>query len=377
MKLRKHAATCAVSALLVLALTGCSTTVGTNWSIYSRYMKQVLGGSNTKTTTAASSAASTATAIDAPASFTVSGDSYTFSGVDNAAQYLIYLCEKGSANDDDDFKYSGVVNADGSAEYTGSVSELTRCAYGEYTAKVFAVAADYTMSKGVLADYSISGTLPAPELAYSYDGHGILTLQLANSSAYDKAVTPDEIAVTISGPVEQEVKFDEGLADFDVEKLEAGDYTITAVAKSSNEWVTAPESETSELTVTLGTEEIASDNYTKPKRGGMGGGMGGADWEVKPAALTIAEGESGFTFKIGGHDFFKTTATLADTPDEGAAYTYMLAKGDPNAPFDVDMRLELMSDGTAEVIVEAAGPISAAHKYGTWVNNGGTIEVTW
>ena len=81
MKLRKHAATCAVSALLVLALTGCSTTVGTNWSIYSRYMKQVLGGSNTKTTTAASSAASTATAIDAPASITVSGDSYTFSGV--------------------------------------------------------------------------------------------------------------------------------------------------------------------------------------------------------------------------------------------------------------------------------------------------------
>lgn len=373
MKFRKHAATCAVSALLVLALTGCSTTVGTNWSIYARYMKQILGGSSTKTTTMASSAASTATAIDAPAAFTVTGDSYTFPGVDNAVQYLIYLCEKGSANDDDDFKYSGVVNANGSAEYTGSVSALTSCAYGEYTAKVFAVAADYTMSKGVLADYSISGTLPAPELAYSYNGHGILTLQLANSSAYDTAMTPDEITVTIAGPVEQEVKFDEGLADFDVEKLEAGDYTITAVAKSSSEWVTAPESEASELTVTLGTEEIASDNYTKPQRGGMGG----ADWEVKPTALTIAEGESGFTFKIGGNDFFKTTATLADAPDEGAAYTYILAKGDPNAPFDVDMRLELMSDGTAEVIVEAAGPISAAHKYGTWVNNGGTIEVTW
>ena len=90
MKLRKHTAACAVSALLVLALTGCSTTVGTNWSIYSRYMKQVLGGSSTKTTTTASSAASTATEMDAPASFTISGDTYTFSGVDNASQYLIY-----------------------------------------------------------------------------------------------------------------------------------------------------------------------------------------------------------------------------------------------------------------------------------------------
>lgn len=370
MKLRKHAAACAVSALLVLALTGCSTTVGTNWSIYSRYMKQVLGGSSTKTTTTASSAASTATEMDAPASFTISGDTYTFSGVDNASQYLIYLCEKGSENDDDDFQYSGAISADGSAEYTGSVSTLTNCAYGEYTAKVFAVAEDYSMSKGVLTDYNIRGAIPAPKLAYSYDGHGILTLQLANSSDYSKAVTPDEITVTLAGPTEQDVKFDEGFADFDVEKLEAGDYTITAVAKSSSAWVTAPESEAGVLNVTLGTEELASEDYVKPR--GMGAG-----WEVKPTALTIAEGESGFTFKIGGHDFFKTTATLADTPDEGAAYTYLLAKGDPNAPFDVDMRLQLMSDGTAELTVEAAGPITAAHKYGTWTNNGGTIEVTW
>ena len=371
MKLRKHAATCAVSALLVLALTGCSTTVGTNYGIYARYMKQILGGSGTKTSAAAtSSSASTATEIDAPASFTVSGDTYTFSGVENANQYLIYLCEKGSENDDDDFKYSGAISADGSTEYTGSISELTGCAYGEYTAKVFAVAEDYSMSKGVLADYSIRGALPAPQLAYSYDGHGILTLQLANSSDYDAAATPDSIKVTISGPVEQEAAFDEGFADFDVEKLEAGDYTITAVASSSSEWVTAPESEASVLNVTLGTEEIASDNYTKPQGGGDA-------WKVKPTALTITEGESGFTFKIGAHDFLKTTATLADTPDEGADYTYLLAKGDPNAPFESDMRLQLMSDGTAELTVEAAGPLSAAHKYGTWTNNGGTIEVEW
>ena len=371
MKLRKHAATCAVSVLLALALTGCSTTVGTNWGIYTRYMKQILGGSNTKTTATTSSSASIATTIDAPASFTVDGDTYTFSGVDNAAQYLIYLCEKGSENDDDDYKFSGVINANGSSEYTGSISELTNCAYGEYTAKIFAVASDYTMSKGVLADYSISGTLPAPELAYSYDGHGILTLQLANSSDYDATATPDSIKVTISGPVEQEVTFDEGFADFDVEKLEAGDYTITAVASSSSEWVTAPESEAGVLNVTLGTDEIASDNYTKPQ-GGMGAG-----WDIKPTDLSFAEGESGFTFKIGDVDFFKTTATLADTPDEGADYTYTLAKGDANTPFDVDMSLNLMSDGSAELSVSAGGPISAARKYGTWVNNGGTIEVTW
>lgn len=373
MKLRKHAATCAVSALLVLALTGCSTTVGTNWNIYSRYMKNVLGGGSSAKTAASSTVSSTAVSIDTPASFTVDGDTYTFAGVEDAEQYLIYLCTKGSSDDADDYLYSGVIAADGSAEYTGSISELTGCAYGEYTAKVFAVAADYSMSASAAADYSISGELPVPELAYSYDGHGILTLQLTNSADYDAAAAPDEIAVTLSGPTEAAVSFEADLADLEVSDLTAGDYTIAAVAKSSSAWVTAAESDVFELTVTLGEEEIASDNYTKPQ----GGGMGGAGWEVKPTELTFAEGETGFTFKIGDTDFFKTTAELAETPDEGSTYTYVLAKGDAGAPFECDMRLNLQPDGTAALSVEAAGPISATRVYGTWTNDGGTITVTW
>lgn len=372
MKLQKCIAACAATALLTLALTGCSTTLGTNTAIYLRHMKSILGVGSGSNAASSSSAPVSATEIDAPASFEVNGDSFAFAGVENAEQYLLYLCEKGSENDSDDYLYSGVVADTGAEEYTGSICGLTQCAYGEYTAKVFAVAADYTMSKGVSADYSISGELPAPQLAYSYDGHGILTLQLANSAAYDAAAVPDAITVTIAGPSEQEVRFDEGFADFDVEKLEAGEYTLTAVAHSASAWVTAPESEPAVLAVTLGTEEIASDNYTKPQ--GMGMGMG---FEVKPTSVSFAEGESGFTFKIGEHDFFKTTAVLAETPDEGAQYTYVLAKGDPNAPFDCDMRLNLMPDGSAELSVAAAGPIVATRKYGTWVSAGGTISVEW
>lgn len=374
MKLRKNIAVCMTSTLLALTLTGCSTTVGTSYNSYIRYMKEILGV-KAKTSAAASSAASAATEISSPASFVVNGDTFTFAGVEHAEQYILYLCAKGSTNDSDDFMYSGVVDATGAAEYTGSLRDLTNCAYGEYTAKVFAVAADYTMSKGVLADYSINGELPAPELAYSYDGHGILTLQVANTEDYEASATPDEILVTIEGPSAQEAKFDSAMSDFDIEKMEAGDYTITAVAKSSSAWVTAEQSKAFELTVSLGSDEIASDNYTKPQ--GMGGGPGGGGFEIKPTGLQITEGESGFTFKVGDHDLFKTTATLAETPDEGAVYTYDLAQGDPNAPFTIAMKLNLMADGTAELNIAAGGPVTATRKYGTWTNNGGVIDVAW
>lgn len=368
MKLRKNIAAVLAAALLALGLTGCSTTVGTNYNSYIRYMKEILGVTGKSTTTVASSTTPT-TEIASPAAFTINGDTYTFSGVDNAEQYLLYLCAKGSTDDSDDFAYSGVVQSTGADEYTGSISKATNCAYGEYTAKVFAVAADYTMSKGVLADYSIKGDLPTPELAYSYDGHGILTLQIANAEDYDSTALPDEIIVTIEGPSAQEAKFDSTMADFDIEKMAAGDYTITAVAKSSSAWVTAAQSKAYEITVTLGKDEIASDNYTKKS--------GNSGFDVKPTGLQIAEGETGFTFKIGSHDLFKTTATLLESPNEGATYSYSLAQGDPNAPFDIPMTLDLLVDGTALLDVGASGPVSAARKYGTWILADGMITVEW
>lgn len=368
MKLRKNVAVAATAALLALALTGCSTTVSTNYNSYIRYMKEILGV-KAKTTAVASSAVEATTEIDAPASFTVDGDTFTFAGVENAEQYLLYLCAKGSANDSDDFVYSGVVNATGAAEYTGSIGETTKCAYGEYTAKVFAVAADYTMSKSVTADYTIRGELPTPELAYSYDGHGIMALQIANAEDYDSTALPDEIVVTIDGPSAQEAKFDSDMADFDIEKMTAGDYTIKAVAKSSSDWVTAAESKTYELTVTIGSEEIASDNYTKKSSN--------SSFDVKPTWLQVAEGETGFSFKIGSHNLFQTTATLLETPNEGATYSYSLAQGDPNAPFDIPMTLDLLADGTALLDVGASGPVSAVRKYGTWVLADGMITVEW
>ncbi|MGN0999637.1 MAG: hypothetical protein ACI4PO_08805 [Faecousia sp.] len=110
---------------------------------------------------------------------------------------------------------------------------------------------------------------------------------------------------------------------------------------------------------------------------GGGGGGGGSDWEVKPEETTFDEGAESFALNIGSHEFFHTTASLQETPDDGARYTYVLAKGDPNAPFECAMRLQLMEDGTTVLTVAAAGPISDAKVTGTWSAEGGVITLTW
>lgn len=110
--------------------------------------------------------------------------------------------------------------------------------------------------------------------------------------------------------------------------------------------------------------------------GGSGGG-GGAEWELAPEDTTFAEGAESFAFKIGSHVFYSTTAKLQASPSAGSTYTYVLEKGDPNAPFEVEMILELKADGTAELTVGSAGPISGGNCKGKWTAENGEIKLTW
>lgn len=379
---KKRVVSVAMSLLLLGLLTGCSTSAGTNAEIYLSNMSRILFSSSSSSSTSSGDSSTDASSdttvetvtVDAPADFTVDGETYSFTAVDGASQYLLCLCEAGSTDDDDSYLYSGVISDDGSDSYTGTISDVVSHAYGSYTAKVFALDDSYNMSTGATADYTISGELPAPELAYSWDGSS-LSLQVANTDDYDDAATPDEITVTLSGPDgEQTASFDSTMADIEVADLTAGDYSIQATASSSSEYVTSATSEVSSLDVTLGEEELVSDNYVEAQQNG-GGDMGG--WEVTPTDVSFEEGSASFAFTIGDQPFFETTATLQDTPDDGAAYTYVLENGDPAAPFEITMMLELYEDGTAELSVTAGGPINATNVTGTWTAADGMITVTW
>lgn len=104
------------------------------------------------------------------------------------------------------------------------------------------------------------------------------------------------------------------------------------------------------------------------------------EWAFQGHVTTDAgfeEGAASFSFQIGEHQFFHTTANLAEAPAEGSLYTYSLATGDPNAPFECDMFLQIREDGTAEVTTTAAGPINASHIYGAWTLADGMICVEW
>lgn len=365
-----------LSLALVLALaSGCSTSAGTNAALYFKNMSRILfsgsdsqgGGSTVENTNAPAK-----TEIASPADFAISDGNYSFTGVENAAQYLIYLCESGSTDDDDDYLYSGVIPASGLDTHSGTISDAVDHAYGTYTAKLFAVAADYTMSAGALAEYSVSGPLPEPELAYSWDGQGTLKLQIANKTAYEYSAMPDsiDILLTDSEGAAQSLSFDSSLGDIEAGELSAGEYTIEAAASSSSSFVTNTSAQ-GKLSLALGTEEAASENYTAPAQGGHGG------WEVKPAKVSFEEGAASFPFSIGEAEFFKTTANLQEAPDEGSTYTYLLAPGDPKAPFESTMKLQIRPDGTAEVSVTEAGPISTGTTPGTWTSADGMITLAW
>ena len=375
----KLAALLLAAALLGL-LTGCATSAGSNAKIYMDNMKRILfsGNNSSSNDPATPSQNSSAPTIDAPANFTVEGDTYRFDAVEGAAQYLMYLCEPGSTSDDDTYIYSGVVAETGAGSYTGTISDVVAHAYGEYTAKVFAMTEGFAMSPGATAAYSVSGELPTPELAWSWDGQGTLSLQIANTDAYDASAAPDEVNVTLTGPEgDQTASFDSGMGDITVENLAPGEYTVKAYASSSSAFVTAPSSAESSCAITLGEEETASDNYVKQQMGGPGGGMGG--WEVKPSPATFEEGAESFKLNIGEPDFLKTTAKLQAAADEGSAYTYVLENGDPNAPFGAEcvMKLQIKADGTTTLTTTAAGPLSATTKNGTWTSADGSISLAW
>ena len=114
------------------------------------------------------------------------------------------------------------------------------------------------------------------------------------------------------------------------------------------------------------------------KSSGMGGpgGPGGMGFDVAPETITFAEGADGFTWKIGEHPLFQTQATLAET-QEGDRYTYDLAMGDPNAPFIIEMKAHLKTDGTVQLHVGAGGPVMGADVEGTWTAADGQITVEW
>lgn len=167
-----------------------------------------------------------------------------------------------------------------------------------------------TYAAEATAAYSCSGPLPAPELAWFWDGQSELTLQIANSKDFTYSAMPDSVPVTLTGPDgTQSAQFGSSLSDVTVDGLTAGEYALQAEAASGSTYVTTSSAEAERLAVSLGEEESASDDYAAPQ-GGFGGPDGGDGWDVKPESISFEEGSASFAFSIGDPDFLHATANL-------------------------------------------------------------------
>ncbi|MBR1814726.1 MAG: NCS2 family permease [Lachnospiraceae bacterium] len=295
-------------------------------------------------------------------SFDFNTGRYSFTGTEEAQFYVVrvYNVENGTQSVSA-LAQSERIDKDSSNRYEGHVdADLVA---GDYNAYVLAVASGYTPSSTLLSGTSTAMAKPTVSATWQEDGPNV-SIKLS-IQAGDKVASRYTVTATKDG---SEVYRNDQAVNGDL-MLSASDLNLPQLSKADK--------------ITFQVQVNPVDGYTVPgtvtadvaeeRRGGPGGGMAG--FEVEPKEVTFEEGAESFTYEIGSHVYFHTTATKAE-PAPGTTYTYSLAKGDAQTPFDCKMFLYLNEDGTARLTVSAEGPVAAADLSGTWTSENGQITVT-
>lgn len=332
-------------------------------------------------------------ALDAPEGFSVdAGGNYTFNGVEGADYYLLYFCAPTATEDGDDFLYSSenIPAKAGTGAYSGNVNDLIDYAYGTYLVKVFAFPelgdAEHAMSSAATAEYTVSGAMEAPQIAYFWNTfENTMELQLTNVGNYTYQAYPDKVEVTFTNVadsadqvvVSMDAPTPENNAVSSTQLARGVTYDISAVAFSGSEHVT---NQTTDATtvgkgVTVGEINVITDDfyYTDNIKGEL----------VYPRVrlgFDLASGGSvGDT--IGTYGACRLNATPAQAAS-GSSYTYdIYIEMDVwnNMVWTMSGALELYEDGTL-LLREFGmqGPVPPSSIAGFWVdNNDGTATLCY
>ena len=330
----------------------------------------------------------------------------SFTPVEGASRYLVdvYAANKNYEKQLTSLGYTTrfTVPADQAAGYMIDSTNYGDLMPGWYVVSVTAIGDDLTTLTGEAVEANVAWVgvkNEKPVLSATEQENGGIQLALDNYDAFWVGLTVD-ITIYADEACTQVVKTDsityttsesfgnithnntlavkiKDAAEAAPDELATG-VTYYAVASLDPEIYVGETSDVVAFTCAkAGDGKAASGGGMGGMPGGMGGGGGASGWEVKPEGTSFNEGAESFAFTIGTQPFFNTTAELQAEPDEGSTYTYKLAKGDPAAPFDCDMFLQLKADGTAVVTVTANGPIAASEVNGTWTADGGVITVTF
>lgn len=391
--LLKRSAAGLMAAVLCLACTACGSSAGTHLSSYFSRVGDIVsdlasgsnvpGGASTPAP-GTSDPSSTAVQLATPANFTVDAEgNYSFDGVENANFYLIYFCEPTATEDGDDYLFaSSPIYDDGSTTYAGNCSDLFQFNYGEFLVKVFAFPeltdATLSMSSAATADYVFTGAQSDPVLDYFWNTNdATLELVLTNVGDYAYEAYPDQVEITFTNtadPADTVTAALEGVSaenyTLTVDSLTKGaSYQVTALSRSSSEYVTTPETGTVTVAeaLTLGEVNILSDGYTYSD--------GWATFPRLTEAFPLSGGSAGTMTGKQGEMSAEIEATPAAAAS-GASYSYTIAVD--FGGFSLAGTLDLMADGTMTFTENGGGPISAGSITGSWVDNGdGTVTLSY
>lgn len=173
MKKTKRILAVAVLAALCLALTGCGTQAASNLGRYFSYMAGVVETSVSSSRAIRASknavAAVDENTLPAPENFAVDADGgYRFDAVDGAAYYILYVYA--DAVTVDASATSAKIENDGSASFSGNVSDFSNLSYGDWYVGVVAYP-DYSVSEmkasaPAKAEYLLSGAVELGEPSF-------------------------------------------------------------------------------------------------------------------------------------------------------------------------------------------------------------------
>lgn len=410
------------AALLALSLAGCST-VGENTEEYfSQINKKVsILTSNSKsrsTSSAEEEADDGKTALASPGDLVIGEDgSYSFTGVDNADYYLLYMYDANS--DSDTYAYlSSNIEEDGSGTYTGYLTDSITYAYGDYRIEAVAFPAvsddEYKKSAASEASLYVSGEVSEPEISFVWSCFSEeLDVIIDNIDDYTYTAYPTLVEVTLTNEADSSDVVTASLENLDsaadtvavIGLTLESTYSVSVSVAWDENYVTNASASAEPGTVTVSaTANAVSDNYTYST-----GIYSYMDYPLMVYGFDVANGGDlgSWTVVSSGNVWGMSastaenvlyTATVADT-ESGDAYTFdFTAINDDGSALrsstwgeltEVTGRLHLYEDGTFLMKMDSAfiytDQISSANQYhdassveGIWTDNGdGTVNLAF
>ena len=414
------------AALLLTAsvgLTGCGSSIVENSTQYFNEISErlvAIGGNDASTS---KDEESNKKALEIPGDFTVDeGGNYTFSGVENAGYYIVYMYDANGAEGDAYLQISNNISEDGSGTYTGNLSDDMSYGYGDYRIEVVAYPEvtdeEYRKSESAAYEYVLTGSVAEPTYAYLWDSFSeTLSVQMTSIGEYKYTAYPELLEVTLTNKddsadvvtltLEDLTLIDDTFVVTTSDVTKDATYDIKVSATWDEAIVTNPTAETEVGTVTVSSNKnvvswgygycdtsrysfldypMVAENFNLEEGGSIG------EWysftPYSSVGYSVQNAEATATWQEECSEYYTATPTDAA---EGSAYTYTVEVADSNgnavymSDFGMLTEMEGPITGTLEIYEDGTFQLKLDGREMVWIEVKGsglnftpcTVDGTW